>query len=111
MIQLLNLRCNHDKHKHPHGMIQGNYKGKMVSKMAQEWPTIMCRKICTGIEKAIQAQGQENRLHLSKPSQPQQVVPQDHEKESNVQLVFKTDPEQITITHALKDNAIALSKT
>ena len=44
-------------------------------------------------------------------SQPQQVVPQDHEKESNVQLVFKTDPDQTIITHVLKDNAIILSKT
>ena len=65
LIQLLDLRCNHDKQKHPHGMIQGNYKGKMISKMAQEWPTILCRTNCTGIEKALQAQGADfTEAHL-----------------------------------------------
>ena len=46
-------------------MTQGNYKGKMISKMEQEWPLIRCKNICIGIEKAFQAQGQKKRLHLS----------------------------------------------
>ena len=65
-IQLVDFRCNHDKKIHPHGMIRSNYKGKWISQMVQEWFVLICRKVCTGIEKAFQAKGKRKRLHVPK---------------------------------------------
>ena len=56
LISLLNVRCNHDIQKQPHGKIEGSWKGILISKMAQEWPGLLCRKLCAGIEKAIKSQ-------------------------------------------------------
>ena len=34
--------------------------------MVQEWFVLICRKVCTGIEKAFQAKGKRKRLHVPK---------------------------------------------
>ena len=56
LVQALDQRCTHDHAKIPHGVIEGNYKGKTISSMAQAWPAMLCRKICTGVQRAIQEQ-------------------------------------------------------
>ena len=43
LINVLDVRCQHDLAKVPHGTIQGNWKGKPISRMAQEWTATLCR--------------------------------------------------------------------
>ena len=56
LVAALDQRCNHDKKRFPHGVIEGQWKGKNISSMAQEWPAVLCRKIVMGAERAMAEQ-------------------------------------------------------
>ena len=60
LIKLLDQRCDHDLTREPHGRIEGNWKGKPISKCAQEWPPILCKKIVSGVERTIREQKLEH---------------------------------------------------